>query len=216
MATKPINDAAPDHNSLGKASFIVGILAMILSFIPIIGFVSWLLAPLALLFGFIALRKPSRSLAIGGIITGGIALFVCFSWIQGTKAVGEAMSSDTFNTTGEATDLSQAPVLDASINEVWADIESNKVAAGQKYGKQRLRFTDERIEDFGGDVANPSMSFIGKSEDYISHLVSASFSEPDGKAIAMLKKGSKTSFVCEKITESFGGGYSLSQCKLEK
>lgn len=214
MTSEAIEKVKPDHNSLGKASFIVGILALIFSFIPIIGFVSWLLAPLALLFGFIALFRPSRSLAIGGVITGAIALFVCFSWIQGTKAVGDAMTADTFNTEGGEVDHSKAPVMKASIKEVWSDIEGNKVAAGQKYGKHRLNFADERIEDFGGDVVNPSISFVGKSEEYLNHLVSASFSKSDGAAIGGLKKGGKVSFICEKISESFGDGYSLDKCTL--
>ena len=117
MATAS-TDVRPDRNSLGKASFIVGLIALIMSFVPIIGFVSWLLAPLAIIFGLIAVFRPSKSLAIAGIITGIIALFICFSWINATKSVGEAMSSDTFNKTGEAVDLSTAPIIDATIKGV--------------------------------------------------------------------------------------------------
>lgn len=214
MSDISMEDRKPDHNSLGKASCVVGVLALIFSFIPIIGFVSWLLAPLAIIFGLIALRKPARSLAIVGLITGIIALFVCYSWLQGTKAVGEAMSADTFNTTGESVDLSKAPIMEASVKGVWKDIEENKVAAGQKYGKHRLKFTNEKIEDFGGDTANPSMSFIGKSEEYMTYSVSASFKKEDGAAIGSLKKGGEVTFTCEKISESFVEGYSLDSCKL--
>lgn len=204
----------PDHNSLGKGAFIIGLIGLIVAFVPFIGFVSWILAPLAILCGAIALRKPPRSLAIAGIVTGVLALMVCFMWINATKSFGEAMNQDTFNTTGQAADLSNAPIIDATIKGVWDDMESNKVAAGQKYGGHRLRFVGETIQDFTGDAANPAMNFEGKEEEYITHLVTASFSAADGAAIAAMKKGEKINFVCQQIRETFGEGYNLGNCKL--
>jgi hypothetical protein len=213
MATA-VDDVRADRNSLGKASFIIGVIGLVFSFIPIIGFVSWLLGPLAILFGLIALRKQNRSLAIAGCITGAIALFICVSWLNATKAVGTAMSADTFNKTGESADLSNAPIIDATVKGVWDDMEANKIAAGEKYGGKRLRFINEKIDDFGGTTAAPEISIIGKSEEYMSHLVSVSFSDKDGKRLSGYKKGEKVSFVCQTVKESFGGGYSLSSCVL--
>lgn len=205
----------PDHNSLGKAAFVVGLVALIFSFIPIIGFVSWLLAPLAILFGLIALRRPPKSLAVAGIITGAIALLICFAWINAVRSVGQAMKADTFNTKGETTDQSAAPVMDATVKGLWKDLEDNKVAAGRKYGGHRLMFRDEAISDFSGDASNPGIQFVGKSDGYINQLVAASFTGADGEKIAALKKGQKISFLCEEIGESFGGGYSLAKCVLK-
>ncbi|MBB3763432.1 hypothetical protein [Sphingomicrobium lutaoense] len=207
-------DTRPDHNSLGKAAGITGILALILSFVPFIGFVSWLLAPLAILFSLFALRRTPRSMAIVGLITGALALVVCFTWIGATKSVGEAMSADTFNPSGEARDNSNAEVMDASIKTLWNDIEANKVAAGQRYGGKRLAFTDEKIADFGGDATNPSIQIIGKSDGYLNYFVTASFSEKDGPAIAQMAKGDGVSFICNEISESFGEGYNLRECTL--
>lgn len=213
--TDYVLDPKPDHNSLGKAAFIIGVIALVLSIIPFIGFISWLLAPLAILFGLIALRKAPRSLAIAGLVTGGLAMAVCFWWVGVTKSVGEAMSKDTFNTSGQVTDLSNAPIMDTTIKGLWKEIEDNKVAAGQKYGGHRLRFANERIDEFTGDATNPGINFVGKSEQYISHLVQASFGGSDGQKIATLKKGGKVSFVCENIKENIGGGYSLANCVLK-
>ena len=216
MATAPDESVIkPDHNALGKAAFIMGLIGLLFSFIPIIGFVAWLLAPLAILFGLIALLRPSRSLAIAGILTGALALFVCFAWVKGTQSVGEAMTADTFNNDGKAVDLSKAPVKGASIKEVWVDMEANKIAAGKKYGGHRLLFTDEVIEDFSGDAANPQISFVGEDGEYLIKLVTAAFSAADGDKIGGLKKGSKTSFLCEEVSETFGDGYSLSKCSLK-
>lgn len=207
-------NARQDNNSLGKAAGIVGVIALIFSFIPIIGFVSWLLAPLALLFGLIALRRKPRSWAIVGLVTGAIALAICFSWLSATESVGEAMSADTFNTTGETRDLTDAPIMEASITGLWDELEANAVAAGQKYGGSRLAFSGETIADFSGDAANPSIQIVGSQEEYMEYYVTVSFSDVDGERIASLAKGEQVSFVCTSIAESFGEGYNLSGCSL--
>lgn len=210
-----IETQRPDHNSLGKGAFIIGLIGLVLAFVPVIGFVSWLLGPLAIVLGGIAAMRPKKSLAIAGIITGALALMVCFWWINMTSEVGKAMNSDTFNTTGEVADLSAAPIMDATVEGVWTDMEANKVAAGQKYGGHRLRFTDATIKDFSGDATNPAMLFVGKREEYLTQMVSASFSAADGAAIAALAKEQEVTFVCETIREGFGSGYSLSGCVLQ-
>lgn len=205
----------PDHNALGKAAFIVGLIGLVLSFVPIIGLVSWLLAPLAILFGLIALRRPSRSLAIAGIVTGILALFICVSWIKGVQSIGQAMSKDTFNTSGAPVDNASATSINASITGLWKDLEDNKVAAGRKYGGHRIAFTDEAIKDFSGDATNPAISFVGKTDEFMIYSVSASFSASDGNKISMLKKGQKISFVCGQINETIMDGYSLGDCVLK-
>lgn len=206
--------AQPDHNSLGKAAFIVGLIGLILAFVPLIGFVSWFLGPAALLLGALGAFRPKRAMAITGLCMGALTLVVCFWWINTTRSVGEAMSADTFNTTGKAASLADAPIVDATISGLWQELEDNKVAAGQKYGGRRLRFTNEKIEDFAGDAANPAMSFVGKSDEYLTYSVSASFASADGARIGALRKGQDVSFVCETISEGFMDGYGLGNCKL--
>lgn len=209
------NPPKPDYNALGKAAFIVGLIGLVLSFVPIIGFVSWLLAPLAIIFGLIALRRPSKSLAIAGIITGVIALFVCVQWVRGTQAVGEAMSADTFNNDGKTVDNTNAPIVDATVKGLWSDLEENKIAAGKKYGGHRLAFANEVIHDFGGTEAAPTIDFVGKRADYMENYVTATFAAADGAKIGAMKKGSKVSFVCQQIGETLVEGYSLSNCSLK-
>lgn len=215
MATAANQDGKPDHNSLGKAAFIIGIVGLVLSFVPIIGFVSWLLAPLAVLFGLIALRRAPRSLAIAGIVTGVVALFICFSWLKGTQSAVEAMNKDTFNKTGATVDNANAPLIDASVKGLWKELEENKLAAGKKYGGKRLAFKDEPAADFSGDAANPSISFVGKEDQYLTYSVSAAFAETDADKIGAMKKGQKISFVCADIRETLGEGYSLGGCSLQ-
>lgn len=214
MATTASQEIKPDHNSLGKAAFIVGLIGLVLSFVPIIGFVSWLLAPLAILFGLIALRRPPRSFAVAGLVTGAIALFICFSWIKGTQSAVDAMNKDTFNKTGQVVDNASAPLIAASVTGLWKELEENKIAAGKKYGGKRLAFKDERIEDFGGDAANPTISIVGKRDEFITYSVNAAFPASDADKISAMKKDAKVSFICTDIRETFGEGYSLSGCSL--
>lgn len=210
-----IQQGRADHNSLGKAGFIMGLLALVLSFVPLVGFVSWLLGPLAVICGGIALFRPKRSLAIAGVVCGVLAIAVCFMWVGMAKGVGEALNTDTFNETNATAAKGDSPIVEATIAGVWADMERNRVAAGQKYGGSRLHFTGETIRDFEGRSGSPVLVFVGAREEYLIHLVSASFSEEDGAAIASLAKGQKVSFVCGDIRESFGDGYNLGDCRLD-
>jgi hypothetical protein len=71
-----------EGSGAATASLVLGILGLVCSIIPIIGLISWLLAPAALITGGIGLKSPtSKGLAIGGLVTGGLALIVCLLWL---------------------------------------------------------------------------------------------------------------------------------------
>ena len=68
-------------NGLGIAALITGIIALVLSIIPLIGIISWLLAPIAIILGIIGMNQNApRGTAIGGLATGGLALIICILW----------------------------------------------------------------------------------------------------------------------------------------
>lgn len=60
-------------NGLGVAGFILAIIALFLGWIPVIGWVIWILG---LLFSFIGIFKAPRGLAIAGLIISLLALLV--------------------------------------------------------------------------------------------------------------------------------------------
>lgn len=69
-------------NGLAIAALVLGIVSVLLGWIPIVGLVSWILAPLGLVLGLIALGKPyGRPLAIGGIVASAIGLLICLLWL---------------------------------------------------------------------------------------------------------------------------------------
>ncbi len=108
--------AAPSNEGqgLGVASLVLGILGVLTAWIPIIGFVAWIFAPLGLIFGFISLGKPAaKGLAIGGLITSGIALAICIAWVVGFGALVNQAQKDGL--------LDEMPTSSSSSAEISSD-----------------------------------------------------------------------------------------------
>jgi len=78
-------------NGMGTASMVLGIIGLVLAFIPFLGLFSWVLAPLAIIFGLIGISKGNapKGQAIAGLATGGVALALCLLW---AIAFGAALS----------------------------------------------------------------------------------------------------------------------------
>ena len=69
-------------NGLAVASLVLGILSILFVWIPFIGLVSWILAPIGRVLGLVALNKPfGRGMAIAGSICSGIGLLGCIGWV---------------------------------------------------------------------------------------------------------------------------------------
>lgn len=72
----------PQSNGLAVASLVLGILSILFVWIPFIGLVSWVLAPIGLVLGLVALKNPyGKGLAIAGSICSGIGLLGCIGWV---------------------------------------------------------------------------------------------------------------------------------------
>ena len=69
-------------NGLAVASLVLGILSILFVWIPFIGLVSWILAPIGLVLGLVALNKPfGKGMAIAGSICSAIGLLGCIGWV---------------------------------------------------------------------------------------------------------------------------------------
>lgn len=88
----------PSSTGLAVGSLVTGIIALLLSLIPVIGLISWILAPAGLIMGIVAVSKPAgKGLAIGGIVTSAIALIICVLWVIGMGAImGAAATSSGY------------------------------------------------------------------------------------------------------------------------
>ncbi len=73
-------------NGLGTAGFVLSIVAIVLSWVPVLGWILWLLG---LIFSFVGIFKQPRGLAIAGLVIsliGIIMLVVLIGAIFGTAA----------------------------------------------------------------------------------------------------------------------------------
>ncbi|PRZ12707.1 DUF4190 domain-containing protein [Nesterenkonia sandarakina] len=114
----------PQPKGLGIAAMIVGIVALVLSFIPLLGLISFVLGPLALILGIFGLVKNNgKPQAITGIITGALSFIVV---LIGTLIFGAAVSS--MDDSGQAS-IEDATELEAA--EEQAE-EAGEVAEAQE------------------------------------------------------------------------------------
>ena len=80
-------------NGMAVASLVLGILSILFVWIPFIGLVSWILAPVGLVLGLVALNKPAgKGMAIAGSICSGIGLLGCIGWVVLIGAAAAASS----------------------------------------------------------------------------------------------------------------------------
>ncbi len=83
-----------DRNGLGTAALVLGILAVIFSFIPLVGVIAWPLGIIGLVLAFVGISRANRGhatnrgVAIGGLATSGVALVICFLWLVGIGIAG--------------------------------------------------------------------------------------------------------------------------------
>lgn len=92
--------APSPKNGMGTAALVLGILAIVLAFIPILGFASYPLAVLGIIFGLIGVRRVSKrhaankGVALGGLIASAIGLvLVIISTVLYVNAVSAGVQS---------------------------------------------------------------------------------------------------------------------------
>ena len=77
----------PQRNGLGTAGFVLGLLGLVFSFIPIVGVVAWPLVLVGLCLGVFGLVRVSRGqagnkgVAIAGVVLSALGLAVCVAWV---------------------------------------------------------------------------------------------------------------------------------------
>ncbi|MCH8561188.1 DUF4190 domain-containing protein [Nesterenkonia sp. DZ6] len=67
----------PANTGIGIAAMVLGIVAIVFAFIPVVGLLSFLLAPLAIILGIIAVvKRRGRGQGITGVVTGAVGLVI--------------------------------------------------------------------------------------------------------------------------------------------
>jgi hypothetical protein len=85
------NQLQPQSNGLATAAMVLGIVGLVLAFIPLLGLLSWAICPAAIIMGAMSVNKATgKGFAITGIITGIIGLLICIAWVTAFAAIGSA------------------------------------------------------------------------------------------------------------------------------
>jgi hypothetical protein len=90
----------PPKNGLGTAGFVLGLVGLLLSFIPLIGVVAWPLVILGLVFSILGLVRANKGVAtnkgmsIAGLVLSAIGLVVCIAWLAFAGAAVSAINND--------------------------------------------------------------------------------------------------------------------------
>lgn len=169
--------------SKATTAMVLGITALVLSVVPLIGLVSWVLAPLAIFFGIRArgAGDPMRGQATAGVVTGGIALLICLIWLAATvREVGrtaergsgaeQATGASAGTPTGAATPAGMARFVNTRENARTQNQRDRYVDFSFEYpANWEISRQRPNGENFGR-VAAP---IIGGIEPYAFHIGSA-------------------------------------------
>ncbi|MFC4855752.1 MmpS family transport accessory protein [Actinophytocola glycyrrhizae] len=74
-------------NGLGTSGFVLGVIGLVFSFIPLIGVVAWPLVILGIIFSAVGIgkatngRATNKGLAIAGLVVSVVGLVVCVLWV---------------------------------------------------------------------------------------------------------------------------------------
>lgn len=95
------------RNGFATTAMVLGIVSLVLSFIPIIGMIAWITGPLAIIFALLSRKSAKRGQSTAGLITGILAMIMCVLWVAAfSKAANDV--NDSINTYTACTDAAKA------------------------------------------------------------------------------------------------------------
>ncbi|GAA5111269.1 MmpS family transport accessory protein [Haloechinothrix salitolerans] len=76
-----------NRNGLGTAGFVLGLIGLIFSVIPVVGVIAWPLVILGLIFGILGVLRvnkgeaSNKGLAIAAVVVSAVGLVICILWV---------------------------------------------------------------------------------------------------------------------------------------
>lgn len=180
----------PTKNGLATAGFVLGLLGLIFSFIPVIGVIAWPLVILGFIFaviGFMRVRKgaPNKGLSIAGIVCSVIGLVVCiFQAAVFTAVVNEAANSGSPNAVNQDAGQPGAgigePVSDGMFEFTVTEVEDGMQHVGDGITRMDAQgqwvIVHVTVRNTGDESRNLSMS-VQKLHDTQGRAFEASSGE---------------------------------------
>ena len=106
-------------SSLCTAGLVLGIIGVCTSFIPIINNLSFVMGILAVIFGFVSIKKASKGKMIATVILGILAIIITLSAQKTVSDSLDALSEDLDTASGENTEQ----VLENDVNVEVGDFK---------------------------------------------------------------------------------------------
>ena len=130
------------------ASLVLGIVSLIIGFIPVFGAIAFLPALIGLILGIIAIAKKSKEnekkgKGIAGVITCSVAIVIIFFWVF----VISAASLDGNNTESSKTTLTSTEVNTTTEKTTSKDKSTKKYAVGEIYEDSSVAIKYASLDD---------------------------------------------------------------------
>ena len=167
-APVPQPPSAPKKNR-ATAALILGIVALVLAFVPGASFIAWIPALLAIIFGIMNLRTPKRTLALVGLILGAVAWLIAIIVSIAFIIAGAAGAANSLN---ESVGVI-APTASTAPSAPTASAEPEPTATEEPVAEPEEEAPDEEVVDTAGVFK--SKTFSGSSDDVIKLPKNASF-----------------------------------------
>lgn len=159
------------RSGFGIASLVLGIIAIVFSFIPVISYISFILGILAIIFGIVSLCKgASKGLAIAGLIIAIIAVYMAYSMHKGLETAVDEFSNSMNQLTGGNTEQVLENELEVTIGkfEVEEDeygITNTSLTVDVKNKSTEMKSGDIQIEAIDSDGSRIANDYV-----YINNL----------------------------------------------
>jgi hypothetical protein len=131
--------AVKPSNGLGTTGFVLGVIGLVISFIPLVGVVAWPLVILGIIFSAVGIAKAAKGratnkgLAIAGLILSIIGLVICILWAAVWKTAADEVNDEAnreavivYEITGDATEVD---VTYSTFSDTNANTKDEHVAA---------------------------------------------------------------------------------------
>jgi Mycobacterium membrane protein len=129
-APPPPQQQAKPSNGLGTTGFVLGLVGLVLSFIPLIGVVAWPLVILGIIFSAVGISKAAKGratnkgMAITGLVVSVVGLVICVLWAVVWNAASDAVEEEANREAVIVYEVSgDAPAADVSYS-VFSDADS--------------------------------------------------------------------------------------------
>lgn len=177
------------RNGLGTAGFVLGLVGLVFSFIPLIGVVAWPLVIIGLVLSVVGIAKArktraSKGLAIAGTVLSAIGLLVCIVWVAAIGNVADEAQRNELKPVeaGQSPAAGQHTAVfelstEAPVNVQYGDLGDQRTVVVDPTKKWRQEFS------FAGGSHNLTLSATPVDTGDLTSTVTCSITV-DGETVA--------------------------------